>query len=138
MIGASLRDQTEMYWKGAINRLSRAQPISDSHESELLNRMKLSIDYLSEKVRNCFLDLGSFPEDKKIPLDVLINIWTELHDIDEEESFAILSELSNKHLITLVKDSRYIHESSKLYINCYFLVLKLIDILKIFQVWRYV
>ncbi|KAD6119176.1 hypothetical protein E3N88_10447 [Mikania micrantha] len=104
VIGASLRAQPEMYWKGVMKRLSRAQPVCDSHETELLNRMKLSIDYLCEKVRNCFLDLGSFPEDKKIPLDVLINIWTELHDIDEEEGFVILDELSNKNLITLVKD----------------------------------
>ncbi|KAI7752893.1 hypothetical protein M8C21_000052 [Ambrosia artemisiifolia] len=106
VIGASLRDQPEKYWLGAKNRLSRAQPIDDSHETELLNRMRLSIDYLSEKVRDCFLDLGSFPEDKKIPLDVLINIWTELHDIDEEEAFAILLELSTKNLVTLVNDSR--------------------------------
>ncbi|KAL7616870.1 hypothetical protein Lser_V15G00748 [Lactuca serriola] len=106
VIGASLRDQPEMYWRGANSRLSRAQPICDSHEIELLNRMKLSIDYLSEKVRNCFLDLGSFPEDKKIPLDVLINIWTELHDIDDEEAFAIILELSNKNLLTLLKEER--------------------------------
>ncbi|KAF5817765.1 putative powdery mildew resistance protein, RPW8 [Helianthus annuus] len=106
VIGASLRDQPEKYWSGANKRLSRAQPINDSHEAELLNRMRLSIDYLSEKVRNCFLDLGSFPEDKKIPLDVLINVWTELHDIDEEEGYAILDELSSKNLLTLVKDSR--------------------------------
>nr|XP_043635720.1 probable disease resistance protein At4g33300 [Erigeron canadensis] len=106
VIGASLRDHSEKYWIGAKSRLSRAQPISDSHESELLNRMKLSIDYLSEKVRDCFLDLGSFPEDKRIPLDVLVNIWTELHDIDEEEVYAILVELSNKNLLTLVKDSK--------------------------------
>lgn len=107
VIGASLRDQPEQYWRGAKSRLSRSQPICDSHESELLNRMRLSIDYLSEKVRDCFLDLGSFPEDRKIPLDVLVNIWTELHDIDEEEAFAILVELANKNLLTLVKDSRY-------------------------------
>ncbi|KVH98342.1 probable disease resistance protein At4g33300 [Cynara cardunculus var. scolymus] len=106
VIGASLRDQPEKYWIGAKNRLSRAQPICDSHETELLNRMKLSIDYLSDKVRDCFLDLGSFPEDKKIPLDVLINIWTELHDIDEADAFAIIVELSSKNLLTLVKDSR--------------------------------
>ncbi|KAI7727931.1 hypothetical protein M8C21_026222 [Ambrosia artemisiifolia] len=106
VIGASLRDQPEKYWSGAKKRLSRAQPINDSHETELLNRMRLSIDYLSEKVKSCFLDLGSFPEDKKIPLDVLINVWTELHDIDEEEGYAILDELSSKNLLTLVKDSR--------------------------------
>ncbi|KAL3505220.1 hypothetical protein ACH5RR_035061 [Cinchona calisaya] len=106
VIGASLRDQPEMFWKSAKNRLSRSQPICESHEVQLLERMKLSIDCLPEKVRECFLDLGCFPEDKKIPLDIVINMWVELHDIDEEEAFAILVELSNKNLLNLVKDAR--------------------------------
>lgn len=106
VIGASLRDQSERFWTSAKNRLLRSQPICESHEFQLLERMKLSIDILPEKVRECFLDLGSFPEDKKIPLDVLISIWVKLHDIDEEEAFAILIELSDKNLLTLVKDAR--------------------------------
>ena len=106
MIGASLRGQTEMFWISAKNRLSRSQPICESHEIRLLERMKLSTEYLSEKVRECFLDLGSFPEDKRIPLDILISIWVELHDIDAAEAFAILVELADKNLLTLVKDSR--------------------------------
>ncbi|KAK9053884.1 hypothetical protein SSX86_024959 [Deinandra increscens subsp. villosa] len=126
VIGAALRDQPEKYWEGAKKRLSRAIPICDSHETELLNRMKLSIDYLSEKVRNCFLDLGSFPEDKKIPLDILINIWTELHDIDEEEAFAILVELSNKNLLTLVNDSR----AGDKYSSCYDISVSQHDVLR--------
>jgi len=52
------------------------------------------------------LDMAVFPEDKKIPLDVLINIWVEAHDLDAEEAFAILIELSEKNLVTLVKDAR--------------------------------
>ena len=74
VIGASLRDKPEMFWISAKSRLTRSQPICESHEIQLLERMRLSIDCLPEKVRECFLDLGSFPEDKKIPLDVLINI----------------------------------------------------------------
>ncbi|GKV04704.1 hypothetical protein SLEP1_g16821 [Rubroshorea leprosula] len=106
VIGASLRDQPEMYWVGAKKRLSRGERICESHETKLLERMAISVDYLPKKVRECFLDLGSFPEDKKIPLDILINMWVEIHDIDEEEAFAILVELSNKNLLTLVKDPR--------------------------------
>lgn len=106
VIGASLRDRPEMFWTSAKNRLSRGQPICESHEIQLLERMKLSIDCLSDKVRECFMDFGCFPEDKKIPLDVLINIWVELHDIDEVEAFAILVELSDKNLLNLVKDER--------------------------------
>lgn len=107
VIGASLRGQTEMFWTSAKNRLSRGQPLCESHEVQLLERMKLSIDYLSNKEKECFLDMGAFPEDKKIPLDILINMWLELHDIDETEAFAVLVELSNKNLLTLVKDERY-------------------------------
>lgn len=106
VIGASLRGQPPMFWKGAKNRLSRGEPIGESHEINLLKRMETSISYLPEKVRECFLDLACFPEDKKIPLDVLINMWVEIHDIDEEEAFAILIELSEKNLLTMVKDAR--------------------------------
>ncbi|KAK9740592.1 hypothetical protein RND81_03G046500 [Saponaria officinalis] len=106
VIGASLRGQPQMFWNSAKNRLSRGEPIGESHEINLLKRMETSISYLSEKVRECFLDLASFPEDKRIPLDVLINMWVEVHDVDEEEAFAILIELSEKHLLTLVRDSR--------------------------------
>ncbi|KAJ4824048.1 hypothetical protein Tsubulata_007449 [Turnera subulata] len=106
VIGASLRDQPEMYWASAKKRLSKGEPICESHENKLLDRMAISIQFLPRKVKECFLDLGCFPEDKKIPLDVLINMWTELHDLQEEEAFAVLLELSNKNLITLVKDAR--------------------------------
>ncbi|EXB38631.1 putative disease resistance protein [Morus notabilis] len=106
VIGASLRDQPEMYWESAKNRLSRGEAICESHENHLLERMAISVNCLSDKVRECFLDLGAFPEDKKIPLDILINMWVELHDIDVQEAFAILVELANKNLLTLVKDAR--------------------------------
>ena len=55
--------------------------------------------------------MGSFPEDKKIPLDVLINVWVEIHDLDDEEAFAILVELSDKNLLTLVRDARYVNKA---------------------------
>lgn len=108
MIGASLRGQPPIVWQSAKNRLSRGETISDSHEAMLIERMRISIECLSAKVRECFLDLASFPEDKRIPLDVLINMWVEVHDLDEEDAFAILIELSEKHLLTLVKDALYV------------------------------
>lgn len=97
-----------MFWASAASRLSQGEPICDSHESKLLERMAVGIADLPSRVRECFLDLGAFPEDKKIPLDVLINIWVEIHDIEEKEAFAILYELAEKNLVTLVNDSRYL------------------------------
>ncbi|XP_047046333.1 putative disease resistance protein At5g47280 [Lolium rigidum] len=115
VIGASLRDQPPMIWLSAKNRLSRGESISDSHETKLLERMAASVECLSGKVRECFLDLGCFPEDKKIPLDVLINIWMEIHDLEEPDAFAILMELSNKNLLTLVNDAQ--NKAGDLYSN---------------------
>ncbi|VAI13604.1 unnamed protein product [Triticum turgidum subsp. durum] len=115
VIGASLRDQPPMIWLSAKNRLSRGESISDSHETKLLERMAASVECLSGKVRECFLDLGCFPEDKKIPLDVLINIWMEIHDLDKPDAFAILMELSNKNLLTLVNDAQ--NKAGDLYSN---------------------
>lgn len=106
VIGASLRDQQPLFWVSARKRLARGEPICESHGSQLLDRMAISVEYLKGKVRECFLDLGSFPEDTKVPMDVLINMWVEIRNLDEEEAFAILVELSNKNLITLVKDVR--------------------------------
>ncbi|XAR64074.1 hypothetical protein NMG60_11024278 [Bertholletia excelsa] len=126
VIGASLRDQPGKFWTSAKNRLSRCQPICESHEIQLLERMKLSIDSLPEQVRECFLDLGAFPEDRKIPLDVLVNIWVELHGIDKEEAFAILVELSDKNLISLVKNARF----GDAYSSCYDIYVSQHDVLR--------
>ena len=34
-----------------------------------------------------------------------MNLWMEIHDLDEEDAYAVLVELSNKNLLTLVKDA---------------------------------
>ncbi|KAG9440729.1 hypothetical protein H6P81_020894 [Aristolochia fimbriata] len=106
VIGASLRGQPPLIWESAKNKLSKGEPISESHEVKLLERMAVSVDCLSSRVKECFLDLGSFLEDRKIPLGVLINMWVETHDLDEIDAFSVLFELSDKNLLTLVKDSR--------------------------------
>ncbi|KAL6012560.1 DNA-binding transcription factor adr1 [Asimina triloba] len=104
VIGASLRGRLPLEWLSAKNKLSRGESISDSHETKLLKRMAISIECLSSKHRECFLDLGSFPEDKKIPLDVLINMWFDMHDLVVEDAFATLIELSEKNLLSIAKE----------------------------------
>ncbi|ESW32810.1 hypothetical protein PHAVU_001G018900 [Phaseolus vulgaris] len=126
VIGASLRDQTEMFWLSVKNRLSQGQSIGESHEINLIERMAISINYLPEKVKECFLDLCSFPEDKQIPLDALINMWVEIHDIPETEAYAIVVELSNKNLITLMKEPR----AGGMYSSCFEIYVTQHDILR--------
>ncbi|KAF8097061.1 hypothetical protein N665_0296s0042 [Sinapis alba] len=104
--GASLKDRHEMYWQGALQRLSKGEPADESHESRLIHHMEASLADLDETARECFLDLGAFPEDRKIPVDILINMWIEIHDLDEPVAFATLIDLSHKNLLTLGKDPR--------------------------------
>ncbi|CAH8324421.1 unnamed protein product [Eruca vesicaria subsp. sativa] len=106
VIGGSLKDQPEIYWQGAVKRLSKGEPVDETHESRVFAQMEATLETLDPKTRECFLDLGAFPEDKKIPLDVIINMWVELHDLEEETAFAVLVDLSHKNLLTLVKDPR--------------------------------
>ncbi|XP_010526003.1 PREDICTED: probable disease resistance protein At4g33300 [Tarenaya hassleriana] len=106
VIGASLKDRPQKYWEGAAKRLSRGEPADEAHESSVLDQIATSLENLDLKSRECFMDLGAFPEDKKIPLDVLINMWVGIHDIEEEEAFKVLVDLSDKNLLTLVKDPR--------------------------------
>ncbi|XP_006279735.2 putative disease resistance protein At5g47280 [Capsella rubella] len=107
VIGASLKGRPEKYWQGAVNRLSRGEPADINHETIVFAQIEASLEILDKKSRECFLDLGAFPEDKKIPLGVIINMWVELHDMDEETAFSILMDLADKNLLTLVKDPRF-------------------------------
>ena len=104
--GASLKERPEMYWKRALQRLQKGEPADESHETRLLHQMEASLENLDATTRECFLDLGAFPEDRKIPVDVLINMWIEIHDLEEAIAFATLVDLSHKNLLTLGKDPR--------------------------------
>ncbi|KAG5016733.1 hypothetical protein JHK85_022869 [Glycine max] len=74
---------------GRLPLALKGQSIGESHEINLIDRMAISINYLPEKIKECYLDLCCFLEDKKIPLDVLINMWVEIHDIPETKAYAI-------------------------------------------------
>lgn len=72
---------------------------------------RLALDALDEKDQNlkeCFLDLGAFPEDQRIPAVALIDMWAELYAIDEDFiSIQYLQELSSRSLVNLVV-TRYV------------------------------
>ena len=50
------------------------------------------------------MDLGSFPEDQRIPAAALIDMWAELYKLDEDGIHAIanLQELDIRNLASLV------------------------------------
>ena len=50
------------------------------------------------------MDLGSFPEDQRIPAAALIDMWAELYELDEDgiQAIANLQELTIRNLASLV------------------------------------
>ncbi|CAL9217242.1 unnamed protein product [Arabidopsis halleri] len=107
VLGTSLKNKPERYWEGVVKRLLRGEPADETHESRVFAHMEESLENLEPKIRECFLDMGAFPEDKKIPLDVLTNVWVERHDIDEETAFSFVLRLVDKNLLTIVKNPRF-------------------------------
>ncbi|KAM0000750.1 putative powdery mildew resistance protein, RPW8 [Helianthus debilis subsp. tardiflorus] len=105
VIGASLRDQSVLKWKTTLQKLSEGQSIFDLN-SLLLLSLRASVDALEDLpiARDCFLDLGSFPEDEKISASALMDMWAVLYNLDKEGmyTFEYLLELSSRNLLSLV------------------------------------
>ncbi|ERN14424.1 hypothetical protein AMTR_s00033p00242990 [Amborella trichopoda] len=105
VIGHSLRYEPAQKWKITECKLSKGSSIFASHE-ELLHCLSTSLTPLNKPLKDCFLDLGSFPEDKRIPAASLIDMWVELRGMDEDEAYVALLELSRRTLISLVENTR--------------------------------
>ena len=79
-------------------------------DTELLDNLQNSLEFPDDKVifKNCFMDLGLFPEDQRIPAAAFVDMWAELYELDEDGNQAIanLQELTNRNLASLVM-SRY-------------------------------
>ncbi|XP_050388140.1 probable disease resistance protein At5g66900 [Argentina anserina] len=104
--GGSLCGQSIEIWKQRLIEWSKGSSILDS-ETDLLIRLQSSL-VVSDKemaiIRDCFLDLGSFPEDQRIPVNALIDMWTELYEQLDEDTLCVayLQRLTNRGLANLV------------------------------------
>jgi hypothetical protein len=104
VIGSSLHGQPHPAWESAKNKLSNGESISDYHKEGLLRCLETSIDVLDEESRECFLDLGSFPEDRKISVDALLDIWVYVRKMKWHDAFVILLELASRNLLNLTSN----------------------------------
>lgn len=78
-------------------------------ETDFLGCFQSNLDALGKKqpiiIRECFIDLVSFPENQSIHVGVadLIDIWTELYELDEDTlSIAKLHELTSQSLANYI------------------------------------
>ena len=108
VIGGTLCKQPIEIWQIMKERL-KDQSILESN-TDLLTRLQNSLDILEDiKEKECFMDLGLFPEDQRIRVPALIDMWTELHELDEDgqKAMKIIHNLTTKNLANLII-TRYI------------------------------
>ncbi|XP_043687970.1 probable disease resistance protein At5g66890 [Telopea speciosissima] len=111
VIAKSLYMQPAAKWKIIARKLLKGSSILDLDE-KLRKCLATSLDSLDDTVLECFLDLGSFPEDKRIPASALIDIWCELYELeDEDEAYVNLLELASRNLVNLVGNRKIAKEN---------------------------
>ena len=105
MIGGSLHRQKEEVWRSRLMKWSDGQSFLSS-DAEVLACLQKSLEFQYDKdnIEDCFMDLGSFPKDQRIPVATLINMWAELYGLDEDGIHAIanLQEHTTRNLASLV------------------------------------
>ncbi|KAI8031767.1 putative disease resistance protein [Camellia lanceoleosa] len=107
VVGKSLKGESEVTWNSRLNRWLEGQSIfysdaAPNGATDILNRLQTTLDALDAKIKECYLDLASFPEDQRIPAMALVDMWVELYNLDEVSAFANIHELSDRNLLNLV------------------------------------
>ncbi|KAF5463857.1 hypothetical protein F2P56_013985 [Juglans regia] len=107
VVGKSLCGQSAAIWLLREKKLSDGHSILDTDiDSDLLECFQSSLEFKGNEMilRECFMDLGSFPEDQKIPVGALIDMWSELYELVEDGLHVIanLHEINTRNLADLV------------------------------------
>nr|XP_023887465.1 probable disease resistance protein At5g66900 [Quercus suber]POE67358.1 putative disease resistance protein [Quercus suber] len=104
VIGGSLSGQPAEVWHNTLTRWSDGHSIFES-DTEVFACLQKSLEFSTDKIilKDYFMNLGSFPEDQKIPVTALIDICTELHEPNKDDVHVIanLHELNTRNLASL-------------------------------------
>ncbi|XP_031275572.1 probable disease resistance protein At5g66900 [Pistacia vera] len=103
VVGRSLCGRSAAVWKSRVKEWQDATIFHSN--TDLLVCLQSSLDALDDKLKECYMDLGSFAEDHRIPVTALIDMWVELYKRDEDNLYLILSDLSDVNLFDLVVTS---------------------------------
>ncbi|XP_065632106.1 probable disease resistance protein At5g66890 isoform X2 [Quercus suber] len=116
VIGSSLRGRCAEEWRSRLLKWPNSQFFRNS-EIGLVDQLLKSLEFPNDKffIKDCFMDLGLFPEDQRIYAAALIDMWAELYELDEDGIHAIanLQELTTLNLASLVlarKDASEVHK----------------------------
>ncbi|KAJ9552512.1 hypothetical protein OSB04_016557 [Centaurea solstitialis] len=107
VIGGLLKEANVASWIHMLKKLSGGkQSVLDLDKSIQLS-LERSLDVLEEEpaIKQCYLDLGLFPEDQKIATTKLMDMWIHLYKHDEEglDTVFMVFELASRHLATLLQ-----------------------------------
>ncbi|KAG7991166.1 hypothetical protein I3843_02G061700 [Carya illinoinensis] len=107
VVGKSLCGQSAATWHLRVAKWSHGYSILDTDiDIELLECLQSSLEFKGNEMilRECFMDLGSFLEDQKIPVAALIDMWSELYELVEDGIHVIanLHEINTRNLANLV------------------------------------
>ncbi|CAN1225321.1 Probable disease resistance protein At5g66900 [Linum grandiflorum] len=102
VVGKSLLGKPAADWRNRAKECSKTASFLEN--VEVLNCLKKSVDALDDKqaIKECYMDLGLFPEDTKMPATALLDIWVELHGLEDDYAISNLYELSFRNLVDLV------------------------------------
>ncbi|XP_030973761.1 probable disease resistance protein At5g66900 isoform X2 [Quercus lobata] len=104
MIGGSLCGQHAVVWHSRLLKWSDGHFFFNS-DTELLPHLQKSLEFPDDKIiiKECFMDLGSFYAKQRISAAILIDMWEELYELDEDGIHAIanLQELTVRNLANL-------------------------------------
>ncbi|GAU49145.1 hypothetical protein TSUD_191470 [Trifolium subterraneum] len=119
VIATSLRNRHYDLWKKMMKELSPGHSILDS--------TKVIFDVLEDNpiIKECFMDLALFPEDHRIHVAALIDMWTELYELDDNgiEAMEIINKLGSMNLANVLIARKSASDSDDYNYNNHFVVL---------------
>ncbi|KAL9464364.1 hypothetical protein AB3S75_002042 [Citrus x aurantiifolia] len=112
VVGGSLCGKHPAIWQKRVKEWTQDVSVFHSNK-EILSCLERSLDALNNEVKECYMDLCSFPEDQRIPITALVDMWMELYEpVDELFAIANLHELSNLNLANCVVTRKYASDDS--------------------------
>ncbi|KAL2962927.1 hypothetical protein AAZX31_17G171700 [Glycine max] len=135
VIGRSLSNRPYELWQKMVEQLSQGHSILDSN-TELLTSFQKILDVLEDNptIKECFMDLALFPEDQRIPVAALVDMWVELYGLDNDgiETVAIVNKLASMNLVNVLVTRKNTSDTDSYYYNNHFIILH--DILRDFGI----
>jgi len=123
VIGRSLSHGPNELWQKMVLELSHGNSILNCN-TELLTYLPKILDVLEDDrvIKECFMDLGLFPQDQRIPVTALIDMWTELYGLDNDgiEAMEIINKLHSMNLANVCIARCNVFINHALYLNLLF------------------